>query len=317
MTNVRTLTVDGFDEVYRIECGGTVAFLALHALIAGRSFGGIRIRDYLSEEHAVEDALLLARAMSRKVVLTGIEGGGGKTVLMAPKGDRARAVEELGRFVESLRGRYHCGPDYGFTAADGDVMRANTRYFAAGEVSHVTARSVLLAMRAVIEPSVVAVQGLGAVGQPLASELARSGARVIAADIVPVVGFESVAPEAIYDVECDVFAPCALGSVLDEATIPRLRCRVVCGGANNPFATEADAERLRARGITYVPDFIANAGATIHGVSTIVGEADRIEARLDHVATLTREVVERAAREGRSPHAVAVEMADTIIAAKR
>lgn len=317
MTILRTLTVDGFDEVHRIECGGAVAFVALHALIAGRSFGGIRIRHYLSEEHAVEDALLLARAMSRKVVLTGVEGGGGKTVLMAPKVDRARAVEELGRFVESLGGRYYCGPDLGFTAADGDVMRRSTRYFAAGDVSYGTARSVLLAMRAVIEPRVVAVQGLGAVGRPLASELARSGVRVIASDIVPVVGFEAVAPEAIYDVECDVFAPCAMGSVLDEATIARLRCRVVCGGANNPFATEADAERLRARGITYVPDFIANSGATILGASTLVGETDRIEARFENVATLTREVVERAEREGRSPHAVAVEMADALIAAKR
>jgi leucine dehydrogenase len=316
-TIANKITIAGFDEVYRVECGGAIAFVALHALIRGRSFGGVRIRDYASEEGALEDALLLARAMSRKIVLTGVEGGGGKSVLMAPKGERERAVEELGRFIDSLDGRYYCGPDYGFTAADAEVMRRATRYFAAGDVSPYTARTVLLAMRAVIDPNVVAVQGLGAVGRPLARELAQSGVRVVASDIHPVIGFESVAPEAIYDVACDVFAPCAMGGVLDEETIARLQCRVVCGGANNPFATEADAERVRARGITYVPDFIANSGATIHGASTLVGEADRIEARLDNVATLTREVVERAGREGRSPHAVAVEMADALIAAKR
>jgi leucine dehydrogenase len=317
MSAVTRITVEGFDEVHRIECAGAVAFVALHAAIGGRAFGGIRVREYPGEREALGDALLLARAMSRKVVLTGIEGGGGKTVLIAPKRDRARALEELGRFVDSLGGRYRCGPDFGFTAADSEALRGATTYFATGDLSPYTARTVLLAMRAVVEPSVVAIQGLGAIGRPLATMLTQGGARVIGSDIAPVPGFERVAPEAIYDVACDVFAPCALGGVLDEQTIARLRCRVVCGGANNPLASEADAERLRARGITYVPDFIANSGATIHGASTMIGEVDHIEARLASVATLTREVVERAAREGRSPHAVAVEMADAIIAAKR
>lgn len=317
MSAATRISVPGFDEVHRIECAGAVAFVALHAVIGGRSFGGIRVRAYPGEGEALGDALDLARAMSRKIALTGIEGGGGKTVLIAPERERSRAVEALGRFIASLGGRYRCGPDLGFTAADAEAMHSATTYFSTGDHSPFAARTVLVAMRAVIEPSVVAVQGLGSVGRPLAELLTRGGARVIGSDIAPVPGFERAAPEAIYDVACDVFAPCALGGVLDEQTIARLRCRVVCGGANNPFATEADAERLRARGITYVPDFIANSGALIHGASIINSEADRVEARLAQVATLTREVVERAERAGRSPHAVAVEMADAIIAAKR
>ncbi len=311
------LTIPGFDEVWRLDCAGAVAFVSLHAVLQGRAFGGVRIREYSSENDALADALALSRAMSRKVALAGIAGGGGKSVLVAPRGDRAKAVRALGEFVESLAGRYFCGPDYGFTEADGAVMKGATRFIAQEDLSDATARGVETAMRAACDPRVVVVQGLGAVGRPLAERLRASGVRVIASDVRPFEGFGRVTPEAVYDVPCDVFAPCAIGGVLDASTIPRLRCSVVCGAANNPLASEDDAERLRLRGITYVPDFIANVGATIQGASTAVGEAHLIGERLAAIGPLVRDVLARAVHEGRSPHPVAVSLADERIARLR
>lgn len=311
------LSIPGYDEVWRLDCAGAVAFVSLHAVIQGRSFGGVRIREYPSENEALADALALSRAMSRKVVLAGIQGGGGKSVLVAPRGDRAAAMKVLGEFVESLGGRYFCGPDYGFTEADGAVMKGVTRFIAQEDLSDATARGVETAMRAACEPRVVVVQGLGSVGRPLAERLRASGVRVLASDVRPFEGFERIEPDGVYDVPCDVFAPCAVGGVLDARTIPRLRCRVVCGAANNPLATEDDAERLRLRGITYVPDIIANVGATIQGASTAIGEAHLVEERLAAIGPLVRDVLARAFREGRSPHHVAVSLADERLATVR
>jgi leucine dehydrogenase len=307
---MKRLEREGFDEVYRLDCAGTPAFVSLHAVIDGRSFGGIRIRSYGSEDDALADVLALSRAMSRKVVMAGIRGGGAKAVLMQPVRERAAAVRALGEFVDSLEGRYRCGPDYGFTAADAAILAQATRYASHGDLAHSTAQTILYAMQAVRPPSVVAIQGVGAVGRHLAQMLQAKGVQVIPSDVHPVEGFELVPPDAIYDVPCDCFAPCAAGGVLDEHTIARLKAGMVCGAANNPFRTDDDAERLRARGIAYVPDFIANSGGLIQGASAMIGEEHLIAERLGAVHDLVRDIVARADREGRSPHAVAIELAD-------
>lgn len=318
LPTVQQLDVPGYDAVYRLDCAGATAFVALHALLAGRAFGGIRVRRYRAEREALDDALRLARAMSRKIVMAGIEAGGGKTVLVAPEGDRAAALERLGAFIESLGGRYHAGPDLGFTDEDEAALRRSTRHLACTRgLGEATARGVLHAVDAVASPRRVAVQGLGGVGLPLARMLQERGVEVVASDVRPVAGFDLVDPEGIYDVEADVFAPCAAGEVLDRETIGRLRCRVVCGAANNPLATEEDAERLHARGVLYVPDFLATGGAVIVGASAALGEADRAQARLAGIGQRVRDVVDRARREGRSPQAVAVEEADRRIARLR
>ncbi len=315
---VSRIDCPGFDEVHRIPCGDTVAFVALHALIQGRAFGGIRIRPYESEQAALDDALGLARAMSRKVVMAGLGAGGAKTVLVAPPADRAAAVQALGAFIESLGGRYHCGPDMGFTAEDEANLRKHTQHLACTVgLGEATARGVRVAMQAIIEPRTVAVQGLGAVGMPLARMLAADGVRVIASDLEPSDEFETVAPDAIYDVRCDVFAPCAAGGVLDEARVARLRCRVVCGGANNPLTDDDVADVLDERGIVYVPDFLANAGAVIAGGSAALGEADQADARIESMGERVRNVVERARYESRTPLHVARSEADERLAAAR
>ena len=319
MTVSERLPIDGYDEVHRLQLDGGVAFLALHAVVAGHAFGGIRIRAYPDEQAALDDALALAHAMSHKVVLAGIAGGGGKTVLMAPDpADRARCVEQLGAFIESLGGRYCCGPDLGFTAEDDEALRRGTQYVACAGMSGATSQGVLACMEAVAAPlRRVVIQGAGAVGQPLAEKLQDRGVEVAVADLRAVEGFERVDPDAVYDEPCDVFAPCAAGGVLDADTIARLRCRWVCGGANNPFATPDDIERLRARGIGYVPDVISNAGAAVVGASTTLGETDQIEARLAALGPLAAEVCARAEAEDRSSHHVARELAEERLAALR
>ncbi len=312
------LDIPGYDEVYRVACGSAVAFVAIHALVEGRAFGGIRIKDYDSEKAALDDALHLARAMSRKVALHGLPAGGAKTVLMRPKRGRPEAVEALGAFIESLGGRYHCGPDFGFGPDDETALRRTTSQLACTQgLGAATARGVYAAMTAICTPTAVAVQGLGAVGLPLARLLASDGVRVIASDIRPLPGFEVAPPETIYDADCDVFAPCAGGGVLDRLTIERLRCRIVCGAANNPLATDEDADRLRARGILYVPDIVANAGAVIVGGSIAAGQADLAEQRLLAIGDRVLEILGRADEEGRSPHVVAIEEAERLLAAAR
>ena len=303
-----------------MECAGAVAFVALHAVLRGRSFGGLRIWPYESEEEALLDALALSRAMTRKVVLAGIEAGGAKAVLIAPRTHRAAALRALGEFVESLAGRFNTGPDMGYTADDDRALREATRYVACGDFGDATARGVRIAMRAVVsEPRRVAVQGLGAVGRRLAELLLEDGVHVVGSDFRPVSlpGVELTDPDRVHATDCEVFAPCARGGVLGPATIPELRCEVVCGAANNPLLTAEDADRLLARGVTLVPDFVANAGAVIQGASTVLGEADRIPERMAAIADLTRTVVSRARHAGRSPLEVAAELADARTAALR
>jgi len=320
MQGVERLAVEGYDEVYRVDCGGSVAFVALHAVIAGHAFGGLRIRPYATEGAALDDALALARAMSHKVVLAGIVGGGGKCVLMqpAPGVDRAACVRRLGEFIEELGGRYSTGPDLGFLPADDLALRSVTRHVACAEMAGATSRGVLACMTAVAAPlRRVAVQGLGAVGRPLAEQLTALNVDVVASDLVPVEGFRCVPPEAIYSQECDVFAPCATGGVLDGQHIARLRCRWVCGGANNPFASPADAQRLFARGIGFVPDVVSNAGATIVGASNVLGEQALVPQRLAALGPLAARLCARAAAERRSTYEVARELAEERLAAFR
>jgi leucine dehydrogenase len=321
---MQTRALAGYEHVYELECAGSRAFIAIHAALRGRAFGGVRIRAYASDEHALTDALALAEAMTRKVVLAGIDGGGAKSVLrLPPPHRRAEAIHQLGRFIDSLGGRYQCGGDYGFTAADEAVLRAATRHVACGDLAEATARSVELAIFAAADPRVVALQGLGAVGRPLARRLLARGVRVIAADptwpedLVPGDTLRRVDPAAIYGVDCDVFAPCAHGGVLDASTIPRLRAALVCGAANNPFAAADDVDRLDARGVAYIPDVIANAGATIVGASNALGEAAHIDPRFAAIPPLIHELLDRSRRERRSTHWIAHELADQRIAALR
>jgi len=316
------LRVDGFDQILRLDCAGATAFLAIHSHVEGRAFGGIRIRDYASEDDALTDALSLALAMSRKAMVAGIRGGGAKTVLLLPEPQRRRdALIALAAAIESLDGRYCAGGDYGFTPEDAAIVDEHTRFLASGDLDDATAAGVEASLCALFEPRTVAVQGLGRVGRVLAQRLLRRGITVYGADPRPAEdlpsGLTLVDPATIASIECDVFAPCAHGGLLDRATIDGLRCRLVCGAANNPFAQEVDAERLHSRGIPYVPDFIANAGGLIRGASLTLHENDEIPGRMAALPELVRTIIARATAEDRSSHRVAIELADERLAARR
>lgn len=320
--------------------------VAIHSTRLGPAAGGARMKTYPSLEDAAEDALRLAEAMTAKFAISDLPRGGGKAVLAVPPGlrdaDRAGLLRRYGTLVAQLGGLYQTGPDVGTSAEDMDVIAetGGMHVFGrtparggSGDSGPATAVGVLVAMKVACERLFgagalggrrVVVQGAGSVGLPLLRLLVEEGAIVTFADTTPLardlahaeLGIPYLDPETVYDRECDVFSPCALGSVLDERTIPRLRCRAVVGSANNQLATDADADRLRARGILYAPDYVVNCG----GAMALLGrealgwshaEADaRIAATVR--ATLTQ-VFDIADREGVTTVAAARRVAEARI----
>ncbi|MBS1882841.1 MAG: Glu/Leu/Phe/Val dehydrogenase [Actinobacteria bacterium] len=265
--------------------------IAIHSTVLGPATGGLRIWPYADERAAILDAMRLAVGMTYKYAAAGLDFGGGKAVLIGdPRRDKSEAMlRALGRMIDGLGGEYVTGEDVGTTLADMETIYAETDHVltlpehcgGAGDISPATALGVLEAMRACAKrawgsPELagrrVALQGLGVVGSQLLRLLDEAGAKVIACDLDPEKvaraerehGVETVAPESIYDQDVDVFAPCALGAVLDDETIPRLRAGIVAGAANNVFAAARHAAALQERGIVYAVDFIANAGGTIY-----------------------------------------------------
>jgi len=309
---------------------GLRAIIALHSTALGPAFGGCRMWPYASEAEALTDALRLARGMTYKAAICELPYGGGKSVIL---GDPERAktpalLRAMGRAVEALGGRYIIADDIGTTLADLVLMREVTSHTAAATQAAqaplaATAYGVLMAIRAAarqvtgrdgLDGLRVAVQGLGHVGRPLADYLQEAGAKLIVADLDPgrvakavqELGAEPAEPEAIYDQPVDLFAPCALGAVLDDLTIARLRARIVCGGANNQLAQPRHAAMLAERGILYVPDYLANAGGVIDFHQEQIDDSRAaVLAAVGRIETISAEILSTAARTGRTPLEVA------------
>jgi glutamate dehydrogenase/leucine dehydrogenase len=321
---------DGEDVVMRHDWPtGTWILIAIHSTRLGPAAGGTRMKSYSSLADALRDAQRLAEAMTYKFALSGLPRGGGKAVLAVPEGLHVKAREGLlrryGTLVAQLGGLYSTGPDVGTTALDMDIIAETGAPYVfgrslerggAGDSGPATAIGVLAAIRLTcarlfgtedLTGRRVVVQGAGSVGLPLLRLLAEAGADIAYGDVNPLacerahaeLGLLHSSPETLYDAECDVFAPCALGAVLSEVTIPRLRCRAVVGSANNQLATPEDADRLAARGILYAPDFVVNSGGAVWllgreslGWSAAeAGEciADTIRRTLDRVYSLAEE----------------------------
>jgi len=320
------------------EMSGLRAWIALHHTRRGPAFGGIRVWRYRDEAEAALDALRLSRAMTYKCVLAGIPGGGAKTVVLADRLiDRPSAMARLGEHVESLNGAYRAGPDVGFTASDEKAFASRTQWLAhrtgdglrpAGEA---TAEGAEWGMRAALrhlgaergsefEGLTIAVQGLGSVGGALVRRLVAAGARVIGADSNAAacenarsMGAEVIDPGDLTEVECDVFAPCALGGTLHDLSIQRLKARVVAGCANNVLARPDHAQLLHERGILFVPDFVLNAGALIEGSGfERTGRTDWSE-DLRRIGDTLEAVLERARREKSTTVEAAYLMAQEIL----
>jgi leucine dehydrogenase len=274
---------------------GYRGIIAIHSTILGPALGGTRFWNYATDEEAIVDALRLARGMTYKNAVAGLNLGGGKSVIIGDNKTKSRELlfRAHGRFVESLGGRYITAEDVGTSTADMDYVHMETKNVSglagrSGDPSPVTAHGVFRAIQAAakerwgkddIANRTIAVQGCGHVGYFLAKELHEAGAKLVVTDIDPervkrVVsefGSRAVAPEEIYAVDADLFAPCALGAIINDKTIPVLKVEIVAGAANNQLLEERHGDELERKGILYAPDYVANAGGVINVYSELAG----------------------------------------------
>jgi leucine dehydrogenase len=309
-------------------------FIALHSSTLGPPMGGTRLRQYPTPADGLLDAMRLARGMTHKWAALEIPYGGGKGVLAVPGPLRGEArvglLRRYGRLVESLGGGFSTGEDLGTTPRDMEILAAETSHVHGVEPEGgvrdpgpYTARGVFFgigrAARSVLSRGVgdlsVLIQGVGDVGRPLAQALHSGGARILVSDLddralswaSQELQAQVVAPESVYDTECDVFAPCAIGGVLNHRTIPRLRCRLVAGSANNQLESDDDAARLHDRGIVYLPDYIVNAGGALafalHGQGERNPEA--LMEAMSRVGLAVAEILEEARNRAEPPLAAA------------
>src|SRR4051812_39186351 len=270
---------------------GLKAIIAVHSTVLGPGLGGVRMWPYGSTDEAITDVLRLSRGMTYKAAAAGLDLGGGKAVVI---GDPAEVKTEpllraYARFVDSLGGRYVTAEDGGTTQPDMDLIRRETRFVTgvsralggSGDPSEATAYGVFHAMKAVakqlwsttsLEGRHVVVSGVGKVGYALVRHLVEERAQVTVADVNPSAveraahdfAVDAVEPEKAHAVGCDIFAPCAMGAVLNATTIPELRCAAVVGSANNQLADPACGDLLGGAGVVYAPDYIVNAGGVIN-----------------------------------------------------
>lgn len=310
---------------------GLRGFLAIHDTTRGPALGGVRIWPYATEEEALQDALRLSRAMTYKAALAELPCGGGKCVVIAHQGlQRAAAFEAFGALVESLRGRFFTGRDVGIRDEDLAAVGRVTRYVACessselGDISEHTAIGIWHGMRACLEfagikRARIAVQGVGSAGMWLARILKREGMDLVLADVDAAraseaareLGARVVPPDEVLFADCDVLAPCALGGIVDGATIPRLRARIICGSANNVLASPEDGDTLQRRGILYAPDYLVNAGGLIRGAEFyLLGRRDS-RPSLAKIFDRMQRVVEISCKRRISTARAADELAET------
>ena len=342
--------VEGFEQVAFCHHGpsGLRAVIAIHSTALGPALGGTRFLPYASEAEAVADVCRLARGMTYKHAVSGLDCGGGKAVILGdPATVRSEAlIRAYARFIDGLGGRYLTAEDVGTTQADMDLIRRVTPYVTgvsedlggSGDPSPATAWGVMAALGTIGEHlwgdddlggRHVVVSGVGKVGSALVDHLRGASARVTVADVSPAAiaavrrrhpDVEVVDPADAHRVPCDVFSPCALGAVLSERTIPELRCAAVCGSANNQLDRPADGALMAEIGVLYAPDFVVNAGGVINIAeerhpSGAPYDRERAKVAVAGIAGTLRRVLERAGRDGCTPGEAADRLAEERIAA--
>ncbi|RXK19326.1 Glu/Leu/Phe/Val dehydrogenase dimerization domain-containing protein [Macrococcus sp. DPC7161] len=335
-------TLEQYDYEQVVFCqdkaSGLKAIIAIHDSTLGPALGGCRMWPYATEEEAVEDALRLARGMTYKNAAAGLNLGGAKTVVIGdPKKDKSEALfRALGRYIQSLNGRYITAEDVGTTVNDMDIMHEETdfvvglseSYGSSGNPSPMTALGVYKAMKRTakeafgtddLKDKVVAVQGVGNVSYTLCKYLHDEGAKLIVTDIfqesidraVNDFGATAVKPEEIYSVDADIFAPCALGAILNDETIPQLKVKAVCGSANNQLKEMKHADMLASRGIIYAPDFVVNSGGVINVADELNGyNEDRATKKINEIYDQMDKVFTIAKRDNISTAVAAERMAE-------
>jgi leucine dehydrogenase len=317
---------------------GLFAIIAIHSTKLGPAIGGCRCIAYASTHAAILDAVRLAHMMSYKAAICGLPHGGAKAVLIKPDSilQRSNYFHAFGEFVDQLNGRYVTAVDSGTDVPDMDLIAQRTSFVTCssqmgGDPSPLTAVGVKRGIEAAVKFKFgkddlkdihVAIQGAGHVGHSLASLLSAAGARLTMTDIntstlkrcVAEFGVTPVTPEEIYQIKCDVFAPCALGAVLNAKTIAELNTEIVAGSANNQLKDLiADDQRLFQKGILYAPDFLINAGGLIYAAAAYDhGSLERAEQRIHHIYEASLEIFKRAKAENQPTNHIAL-----VIAAER
>lgn len=322
------------------EKSGLKAFIAIHNTNLGPAVGGTRYWNYGSEEEALRDALRLSRAMTYKCALAGVPYGGGKGVILAhPQKPKSKElIRAYARCIDKLQGRFYTGEDVGIDQDDVRTMIEVTPFIigkpgVGGDPSPWAALGVFYAIRAALESVFgsedisgrsFAVKGLGKCGLELARLLSEQGGEILGADIsegkiqkakelLPKI--KIVSPEEIHGQKVDVFTPCALSGDLNQKTIPELRCKIVCGTANNQLTGSEDGSRLHEAAILYIPDYLANAGGLVNVVAELAPEGYNkswVEMKTEDIETTTKKIIELSRKEMRPTSQIADRIAQEI-----
>ncbi|OYW86620.1 MAG: amino acid dehydrogenase [Hyphomonas sp. 34-62-18] len=330
-------------HVFHDADSGLKCIIAVHSTALGPAAGGCRMWNYASGDAMLTDALRLSQGMSFKNAMADLPLGGGKSVIWGdPRKDKSEALfRAFGRAVESLNGSYYTAEDVGIDTSDMALVRKETRYVAgldegaaaSGDPSPITAMGVYLGIKEVakrlfgsddLSGRIIAVQGVGSVGGHVCEHLAKDGAKLVISDIDQealkavsgVTGATIVPPDDIYDVEADIFSPCALGAVINEKTLGRLRVKGVAGAANNQLIVPEMGEFLRRKGILYAPDYVINGGGIINVAAEISGNYSRewVDGKLTRLIETLGEVLDEALSSGQPANAVADRIARQRIA---
>jgi leucine dehydrogenase len=317
---------------------GLQAIVAIHTTRRGPAAGGCRMYPYKTPDDALSDVLRLSRGMSYKNALAGLALGGGKAVIIADPSaaNKPRLLTAFAKHIQTINGRYWTAIDVGvgvedvahmsrttdfvFCLTDERAGRLNPAVFTAlGGFVSLKATQAYLSGSEDLTGVTVAIQGLGQTGLDLCRQVVEAGGKVVATDVNPDAiaeakekyGAEIVAPDDIYGVAADIFAPCALGAILNDDTIPRLKVKAVCGIANNQLAEPRHADALKARGILYAPDYVVNAGGVIYGADDIFKTHDNstAEAKIRGIGGVLREIFDAAADTGRTTAEIADDLA--------
>ena len=340
---ITPIDVPGYERVAKAEdpASGLLAFIGVHDTTLGPALGGLRMWKYDNDQAALTDVLRLSRGMTYKSAVAKTGLGGGKSVILGdPRKDKTPALlEAMGQFIDSFGGQYITAEDVGTGIADLKQVRSKTRWVTglaredggSGNPSPYTALGCFVGIQAAaveawgndgLQGKVVAIQGPGSVGFPLGQHLVKAGAKLIVSDVsqenldraVKELGAKAVPPQAIYDEACDIFAPCALGGILNDETIPRLKCRIVGGAANNQLLDEnRHSQALKERGILYAPDYVINAGGIINvSLELEPGGYDETKAvaKIRNIFDALRSIFETARRRNVTTHAAAQDVAE-------
>jgi len=338
MVEITEIQVDGYECVKRAidPASGLHAYISVHSTVLGPALGGMRLWPYASEEEAMTDVLRLSRGMTYKAACAGLALGGGKSVIIGDPSMKSDAFfEAMGEFVDSFGGSYITAEDVNIKVEDMGIVARKSDHVVglagkSGNPSPKTAWGVFLGLKATLEDvygsdscdgKVFAVEGAGSVGSVLADYIAKEGGKIVVADIfdesaqrvAKATGGTVVGPDEIRAIDCDVYAPCALGGSINDESIAELKCKIVCGAANNQLLEARHGDKLRELGIRYAPDYVVNAAGLINVFDEMMPggyNEERATKNMDQIRESMRSIFAISNEEGISTAAAADRFAE-------